>query len=112
MFNQPLSFDISSVTNIGYMFSVRSARTLAPSLQSSPPALPVHAACAAVISRPPHLPGPHRMPLSTRQTPNSLSGANKRLIRCAWAGNLRFISWYGVGQGRTSWGSLGSCTSG
>ena len=69
VFNQPLSFDISSVTNIGYMFSVRSARTLAPSLQSSPPALPVHAACAAVISRPPHLPGPHRMPLDRLQTP-------------------------------------------
>ena len=35
-FNQPLSFDTSSVTDMGYMFYVRSARALAPSLQSVP----------------------------------------------------------------------------
>ena len=29
-FNQPLSFDTSKVTNMGYMFYVRSARALAP----------------------------------------------------------------------------------
>ena len=29
-FNQPLSFDTSKVTTMGYMFHVRSARALAP----------------------------------------------------------------------------------
>jgi hypothetical protein len=29
-FNQPLSFDTSKVTNMRYMFGVRSARTLTP----------------------------------------------------------------------------------
>ena len=36
-FNQTLSFDTSSVTDMGSMFSVRSARALPPSLQSGPP---------------------------------------------------------------------------
>jgi len=50
-FNQPLSLDTSSVTDMSYMFTVRSARALAPnSLESG---LPVHAACAAAASRPP-----------------------------------------------------------
>eukprot|EP00964_Phaeocystis_antarctica_P004953 scaffold2698_cov48-Phaeocystis_antarctica.AAC.5 len=62
-FNQPLSFDTSSVTNMGYMFSVRSSPCPAPNLQSSPP---LHAACTAVARRlrPPgtlHL-APHCMP--------------------------------------------------
>ena len=33
LFNQPLSFDTSNVTNMEQMFFVRSARALAPSLQ-------------------------------------------------------------------------------
>ena len=37
MFNQPLSFDMSSVTDMNYMFEVRSARALAPKHQSGPP---------------------------------------------------------------------------
>ena len=46
-FNQPLSFDTSSVTTMEWMFFVRPARALAPpSLQSGPH--PVHAACTAV----------------------------------------------------------------
>ena len=37
-FNQPLSFDTSKVTDMVRMFSVRSARALAPhSLESGPP---------------------------------------------------------------------------
>eukprot|EP00964_Phaeocystis_antarctica_P073911 scaffold45395_cov60-Phaeocystis_antarctica.AAC.2 len=36
-FNQPLSFDTSKVTNMYRMFTVRSARALAPSLESGPP---------------------------------------------------------------------------
>jgi len=70
-FNQPLSLDTSKVTDMSYMFNVRSARALAPnSLESG--LAPVHAACAATASRPVPPPGahlaPHRMPLpSTRQ---------------------------------------------
>ena len=36
-FKQPLSFDTSSVTTMQSMFSVRSARALAPSLESGSP---------------------------------------------------------------------------
>ena len=36
-FNQALSFDRSKVTDMQYMFYVRSARALAPSLESGPP---------------------------------------------------------------------------
>ena len=61
-FNQPLSFDTSSVTSMHKMFDVRSSPWPAPNLQSSPPP---HAACAAVARRlpppGPHL-SPHRMP--------------------------------------------------
>ena len=61
-FNQPLSFDTSSVTNMWATFSVRSSPCPTPNLQSSPP---VHAACAAVARHlpppGPHL-APHRMP--------------------------------------------------
>ena len=47
-FNQPLSFDTSSVTNMVYMFNVRSSPCPAPNLQSSPL---LHATCAAVVRR-------------------------------------------------------------
>eukprot|EP00964_Phaeocystis_antarctica_P038133 scaffold21831_cov48-Phaeocystis_antarctica.AAC.1 len=61
-FNQPLSFDTSSVTDMAYMFRVRSSPCPALNLQSSPP---LHAACTAVARhlRPPglHL-APHRTP--------------------------------------------------
>eukprot|EP00964_Phaeocystis_antarctica_P027854 scaffold15707_cov63-Phaeocystis_antarctica.AAC.4 len=51
-FNQPLSFDTSSVTDMGYMFRVRSSPCPAPNLQSRPL---LHAACTAVAR---HLPPP------------------------------------------------------
>jgi len=61
-FNQPLSFDTSSVTNMYQMFNVRSARALgpqassqAPCMQSLPPRIP---------SLPP--PGTHLAPHYTR----------------------------------------------
>jgi len=50
-FNQPLSFDTSKVTDMSYMFYVRSARALAPTASSR--AFHEHAACAAAASRPP-----------------------------------------------------------
>eukprot|EP00964_Phaeocystis_antarctica_P109113 scaffold73604_cov48-Phaeocystis_antarctica.AAC.1 len=61
-FNQPLSFDTSSVTNMEYIFHVRSSPCPAPNLQSRPA---LHAACAAVARRlpPPNLHlASHRMP--------------------------------------------------
>eukprot|EP00964_Phaeocystis_antarctica_P102341 scaffold67699_cov63-Phaeocystis_antarctica.AAC.1 len=57
-FNQPLSFDTSSVTTMYAMFHVRSFPCPAPNLQSSPP---LHAACTAVARRLPP-PGPHVVP--------------------------------------------------
>ena len=57
-FNQPLSFDTSSVTNMGFMFDVRSARDLGP--QPSVGTLPVRAACTAAAPRPlASRPAPH-----------------------------------------------------
>jgi len=129
--NQPLSFDTSSVTTMYGMFRVRSSPCPAPNLQSSPP---LHATCTAVARRlpppGPHL-APHRYPpLDSRQSAsafnqplsfdtssvtsmgyvfysaNSLSAANKLLIRCAWAGTSAFAS---TGYG-SSWGP-GSCAS-
>eukprot|EP00964_Phaeocystis_antarctica_P096346 scaffold62657_cov64-Phaeocystis_antarctica.AAC.6 len=49
-FNQPLSFDTSSVTRMGSMLKVRSSPFPAPNLQSSPP---LRAACTAVARHPP-----------------------------------------------------------
>jgi len=70
-FNQPLSFDTSSVADVGQMFFVRSARALAPPSLESSRAFPVHAACAATTPRPPASrpappPASHALP-STRQ---------------------------------------------
>ena len=48
MFNQPLSFNTSSVTTMNYMFYVRSSQPPAPNLQTSPPP---HAACTAIARR-------------------------------------------------------------
>ena len=47
-FNQPLSFDTSSVTATSYMFQVRSSPCPAPNLQPSPF---LQAACTAVARR-------------------------------------------------------------
>ena len=48
-FNQPLSLDTSSVTDMRYMLSVRYARALHP---VSSWALSLHVACAAVVPPP------------------------------------------------------------
>ena len=63
-FNQPLSFDTSSVTTMYNMFGVRSARALGP--QALRRAFSVHAACVppppqALLPPGSHL-APHRMP--------------------------------------------------
>eukprot|EP00964_Phaeocystis_antarctica_P068690 scaffold41628_cov49-Phaeocystis_antarctica.AAC.2 len=60
-FNQPLSFDTSSVTTMKYMFYVRSCPCPAPNLQTSPPLRP---ACTVIEpSALPPPPGPHLTPL-------------------------------------------------
>ena len=53
-FNQPLSFDTSSVTTMYAMFAVRSARALGPQALSESGLLPVHVSCVP----PPHHTGP------------------------------------------------------
>ena len=104
-FNQPLSFDTSSVTDMSSMFYVRSACALGP----QPSVGPSPRSCRSRRRRPtPAHAAPHPASyalLSTRQYANSLSNANKLLIRCAWAGTSAFAS---AGYG-SSWGP-GSCT--
>jgi hypothetical protein len=53
-FNQPLSWDTSSVTDMNYMFQVRSARAPASRLHSW--VLCLHPACAAAAPTPSRLP--------------------------------------------------------
>ena len=50
VFNQPLSFDTSKVKSMHRMFFVRSARALSRTALSQ--ALPIHAACIAATQRP------------------------------------------------------------
>ena len=91
-FNQPLSFDTSSVRDMsnmeigmGNMFLVRSACALAPTASSR-----ALSPCACPLASPsPHAPSTRT---DSRQNTNSLSAANKLLIRCAWAGNSAFAS--------------------
>merc|ERR1719149_147466 len=77
-FNQPLSFDTSSVTNMAYMFYYASAFNQPLSFDTS-----------SVTN----------MGFMFNSA-NSLSDANKLLIRCAWAGTSAFAS---AGYG-SSWG--------
>ena len=104
-FNQPLSLDTSSVTNMDGMFEVRSAPYPQPP-QSGPP--------SALLASPPLLhalpsPSPHVALLpcfpSTPQGTDGLSDANKLLIRCAWSGSYAFVSQYDV-----EWSYLGACS--
>ena len=79
-FNQPLSFDTSSVTNMRYMFFSASAFNQPLSFDTS---------------------GVTDMDRMFNYA-NSLSNANKLLIRCAWKGTSAFP--YG-----SSWGP-GNCS--
>merc|ERR1712086_360848 len=69
-FNQPLSFDTSSVTDMQWMFSGASSFNQPLSFDTS-----------SVTNM-----------LFMFHSASSLSGANKLLIRCAWAGNSAFAS--------------------
>ena len=109
-FNQPLSFDTSRVTNMAYMFDVRSSRALCSTSAVEPsPARCVHRGRLphpASRAAPPT--ASYALP-ATRQAANSLSNANKLLIRCAWAGTSAFSGPYpGGGYAFPSWG-LTSC---
>ena len=102
-FNQSLSLDTSSVTNMQDMFYVRSARALpAASIVGSS----LRAACAAATPRHPvswpSMPPSSYAFLSTRQGANGLSDANKLLIRCAWSDSS---AWDGL-----AWSYLGACS--
>eukprot|EP00964_Phaeocystis_antarctica_P005479 scaffold2998_cov67-Phaeocystis_antarctica.AAC.2 len=81
-FNQPLSFDTSSVTDMDYMFLSAGAFNQPLSLDTSSVTSMGYVFYFA----------------------NSLSAANKLLIRCAWAGTSAFAS---TGYG-SSWGP-GTC---
>ena len=59
VFNQPMSFDTSSVTTMGHMFLVRSSPFPAPNLQSSPS---LRAACTAIARATLPPPDPHLAP--------------------------------------------------
>ena len=93
VFNQPLSFDTSKVTDMSWMFYVRSARALAPTALSR--ALPVHAACVAAtpnaLTPPGPHPFPHRMPAfrlgraRRRSTSRSASQASTRPRSRPWS---------------------------
>merc|ERR1711865_1288533 len=80
--NQPLSLDTSSVTNMEYMFSHATVFNQPLSFDTSS--------------------------VTTMQymfeNANALSDANKLLIRCAWAGNTEFVSLYG-----SAWSGVGAC---
>merc|ERR1711935_738770 len=108
-FNQPLSFDTSSVTTMRLMFLGASAFNQLLSFDTS-----------SVTDMNGMLNGASsfNQPLSFDtssvwhmgfmfRSASSLSAANKLLIRCAWAGTSAFAS---AGYGSSSWGS-GSCPS-
>ena len=88
-FNQPLSWDTSSVMDMEDMFGV-SFFGVRYTRASPDPHISPHIAHAL---------------LSTRQGASSLSDANKLLIRCAWAGTAAFVS---AGYNALDWGP-GSC---
>ena len=116
-FNQPLSsWDTSRVGYMNHMFNVRPSPALLSNLHFCSHAhTPLHAA-RATRSRPctrgraggsclaPYTPYALR---ATRQGANSLSDANKQLIRCAWAGTAAFDHYARFGSG--TWPSTESC---
>eukprot|EP00964_Phaeocystis_antarctica_P070295 scaffold42784_cov32-Phaeocystis_antarctica.AAC.1 len=90
-FNQPLSFDTSSVREMYYMFSVRSSPCPdAPNLQSSPP---LHAASTAVTR---HLPPPGTLHLAPHRIPSVRLSAGR--VGVQPAAELRHLQRQGHGR--------------
>jgi hypothetical protein len=110
-FNQSLGWNTSSVTEATFMFEVRaSPRSAHRHLQSLALSL-ARCLCTALAPHAYARGAPRASPLipctpsyDSRQYANSLSAANKLLIRCAWAGTPAFAS---AGYG-SSW-APGSC---
>ena len=90
-FNQPLHFDTSKVTNMWHMFTSASAFNQPLSWDTSS------------VTETGRM-YPYTGMKAMFSGANSLSAANKLLIRCAWAGTSAFAS---AGYG-SSWGP-GSC---
>ena len=65
VFNQPLNINTSSVTTMRNMFQVRSSPCPVPNLQSSPP---LHAACTTTARRLPPPGVPRTAPYALRST--------------------------------------------
>ena len=113
-FNQPLSFDTSSVTDMNHMFWSASAfnQLLSWDTSSVTDMEDMFGVSFFGVRYTRASPDPHISPhiahalLSTRQGASSLSDANKLLIRCAWAGTAAFVS---AGYG-SDWGP-GTCPS-
>ena len=94
LFNQPLRFDVSSVTSMASMFKVR----------------PAHEPCPYIPAQRAFLPILYTASLSPWQDTPALSDENKLAIRCAWAGNAAFEAEHGTG-GSMSWASVpGECS--
>merc|ERR1712086_762786 len=104
-FNQPLSFDTSKVTNMGSMFQYASAFNQPLSFDTSKVTNMQNMFYSALVFNQP-------LSFDTSKVTdmswmfhdtNSLSDANKLLIRCAWAGTSVFAASYG-----SNWGP-GNC---
>ena len=106
-FNQPLSFDTSSVTDMASMFVRASAFNQPLNLDtSSVTSMTSMFNYASAFNQPlsfdiSSVTGMQWMFDGT----DSLSDANKLFIRCAWSGSATFVSQYG-----SEWGRLGACS--
>ena len=80
VFNQPLSFDTSSVTDMHWMFYVRSSLCPVPCVPNLQSGQPLHAAWAAVAHTPSHsFPGPHPASYAVRSTRQNAHAFNQPL---------------------------------
>merc|ERR1712194_893580 len=113
-FNQPLSFDTSSVTNMGWMFTNAKAFNQPLSFDTSKVTTMRHMFYASFGGSKFNQPLSFDTSSVTSMTEmfkgaNSLSAANKLLIRCAWAETSAFPSaGYGSPYGYSRW-APGSC---
>ena len=112
-FNQPLSFDTSSVTDMNHMFWSASAfnQLLSWDTSSVTDMEDMFGVSFFGVRYTRASPDPHISPhiahalLSTRQGASSLSDANKLSIRCAWTGSSALAS-----AGYDSTWAPGSCS--
>jgi len=105
-FNQPLSLDTSSVTDMSFMFGGASAFNQPLSLDtSSVERMSSMFTYASAFNQPLSLDTSSVASMAGMfYNANGLSDANKLLIHCAWLGTAEF-NWYG-----SVWGGLGTCS--